>query len=408
MNQLILYDLFAEIRADQQGVTPGLEEYYLFLDLLAEGYPMRTFDDLAFVLETIWLKSHNQKEKFRQMLEKRREVLMAVVNMLQATVPVIQTPGNDVKAGGTENGKDTEVKDLKAKDGNDNDPNVPKKIDGEEQLKKEDKTPPSGIPGDDEEEIKFSLGDRQAGYSGLLQFDQQKNTTPLQEIPYLFTNDYFPVNNRNMRQAWRNLKDKKEGTDTDEIDIRLTIDKAAEQGYFSDFYFEKTIINQVKLFVFIDRSESMVAVEEFGRELCNTAKLSEIHERLKPLYFYELPQMDAIMDDYIVVSEDWTKSFRIKKLFSGLNKKNIVVMIYSDAGSLKNNYDEERIEKTRSFINYLHQQTAYIAWLNPAPKNRWKETNAAPLSNEVRMFETERRALESAIEALKGKLTVNN
>ncbi|HEV7780437.1 MAG TPA: hypothetical protein VGO58_04180, partial [Chitinophagaceae bacterium] len=139
----------------------------------------------------------------------------------------------------------------------------------------------------------------------------------------------------------------------------------------------------------------------------NTAIQSGMHEKLVPFYFFETPQRDILHDDHLLTSEDWTSSIRLKRLFSGINKKNIVVMIYSDAGALKNNYDPDRVSRTLAFIDQLHHLAAYIVWVNPAPENRWPGTNAEPISLGIPMYETERSAVVTAISVLKGKAPVS-
>ena len=62
----LLYNFFNEIRSEGVLVSPGLEEYYLFIQLLkTPGFTINSFDEMVFVLETIWLKSHKKKQKFK-------------------------------------------------------------------------------------------------------------------------------------------------------------------------------------------------------------------------------------------------------------------------------------------------------------------------------------------------------
>jgi uncharacterized protein with von Willebrand factor type A (vWA) domain len=231
---------------------------------------------------------------------------------------------------------------------------------------------------------------------------------PLLDKPYLFTNDYFPVASRQLQQMWRSLKNRQEGRDSEEMNIIRTIEYTAEQGYFSRFLYDRQLLNQLQLFVFLDQGESMVAMQEFGLELCLTAKLSDVHSRLEPYYFNRLPLSDLPTDDYIFTSEDWTRSFTMRKMFSKFNRKDIVVLIYSDAGALRDELDPDRVLRTRQFVRRLYDLTGYIAWLNPAPMNRWEGSNAGLISGELPMFEANRNGLENAIAALKGKLIVKN
>jgi len=69
---------------------------------------------------------------------------------------------------------------------------------------------------------------------------------------------------------------------------------------------------------------------------------------------------------------------------------------------------QDEKERAETFIKHLNHVAGYIAWLNPAPKFRWTDTNAALIANHLPMFETSRSDIENAITALKGKLTLKN
>ena len=112
----------------------------------------------------------------------------------------------------------------------------------------------------------------------------------------------------------------------------------------------------------------MVACEEFGKELVKTAVESNVHRATKPYFFYNIPLVHSDpMQGYIVYNEQRTKAFTTASLFKGISKKNIVLLIYSDAGAIKGNMEEERIKAATHFLKYICKHTAYAAWLNPAP-----------------------------------------
>lgn len=408
MNKPLLYDLYNEIRMDKQWIAPGMEEYYLLVDLLhSKNFKINSFDDFAFVLETIWLKSHHQKEKFRNMLEVRRVWICEIVEVLQKDM---STP---VKSTSTDNKPETidsPVNETEINDaGGDAENKEGKNKTNEDAIDKNNNEINSTEPVSTDGSTSFSLGNMESGKTGTLNFQANTdNDKSLAEIPYLFTNEYLPVKSRQLQQAWRTLKNNQDGPNTSEINISKTIEHTAKQGYFNAFLNDKKFINQLHLFIFLDQSESMIAVEEFGNELTATAKLSDLHPQLVPWYFYQLPQKDEKLNDYTVRNEDWTRTSNLRKLFAKLNKKDIVVLIYSDAGTLKDQLDIERCEKTIKFIRHLYLNTGYLAWLNPAPKNRWKETNAELISEYVPMFETNKADVENAIAALKGKLSILN
>jgi hypothetical protein len=399
MNQPLLFDLFDEIRKDKLFGNPGLEEYYLVFELIRKKYRITDFDELKFVLEAIWLKNHAQKERFSSLLDARKNSLLEFVKSLEqakqqrqpgVTAPV--DPLNVAPAGGgserpaTRPGQSTPSTRI---------PDTPAPI-----------TPDLDI------KTSFSMGTARENSRTLSISAQSSKIKNTLEIPFLFTNDYFPVKRRHLQQTWRGLKNKLDAGETSELDLQNTIRHIANQGYFSDLIFYRRNINEVELFILLDKSESMMAELEFGKEICTAASLSNVHTQVEPWYFYEVPQMNGD-GEYTLFNEDNTRSIAIKKLLTTRNKKNrfilkknVVVLVYSDCGSLAKNFDEKKTKAIEEFISFLYQNTAYIAWLNPAPRERWKWTNSERLSNLVPMFETTRTDTENAIAALKGRIHI--
>jgi uncharacterized protein with von Willebrand factor type A (vWA) domain len=411
MTNTVLYDLFQEIRSDKQWIAPGLEEYFLLMSLLKDAqYPITNFDSLAFVLETIWLKSHQHKDKFRALLEKRRTALVEMAADMHQTFNT--------------NTKDAKKEELKPKDLSP----IP------EDLKKEEKKEgrlQNETPTKDEAEqktkqdianktevnnlqsqsgtISFSLN-TQATHTGKafqMQLDAAEKK-PILQTAYSFTNDYFPVKSRQLQQAWRLLKNKQDGPDTMEISIPKTIAVVAKNGFFNQFAFQKQMINHTRLFIFTDQAETMMAEEAFGKELAQAALENGIHNDTENWYFHKVPEYMQQKSDYAVTNADWTKKINLAHLFKKIAKKNIAVLIYSDAGALLGELDEERIDETIKFVKDLLKRTAYTVWVNPAPKSRWRATNAEAIAQFVPMFETHRTDLENAITTLKGKLLITS
>ncbi|MEJ0029962.1 MAG: hypothetical protein WDO15_06170 [Bacteroidota bacterium] len=267
--------------------------------------------------------------------------------------------------------------------------------------------------------VTISTASESTGETLSVNAEDKNDPVPDIKVPFVFTNNYLPVSDRQLWQAWRVLKKNEKRNDTSELDIELTVKTTAKQGHFIDFSYKKKVYNRVRLFIFIDRSESMIALQEFGRELCLSAQKSEIHSNTEsdstlmwtqagakaaevtPWFFYRTPARKK--GEFILEAEDEKEKRTLSDLFAGINKKNIVVLIYSDAGSLVNETEGKRLQKTKDFLDDLSRRTAYVSWLNPAPRYRWENTNAMDLEEEVSMFETTRTDLENSIAALKGK-----
>lgn len=406
MSQPLLYDLYQTLRDDKQWLAPGLDEYYLLFELMRSDYPIDSFRDIAFALETIWVKNPAQKENFRQLMEQRRieiegwaaylkkEQEQPDTSIKPETAPVLPALAD------TQNGT-PDVKNGVEPDA----VNVTDKKEGVTETSSKEIVQPDAVA-EEYGDTQFTIGIDEKGKQAMLIFDKPTTDTPLNEMPFLFTNDYFPVSSRQLQQAWRTLRNKQEGNKNNMPDIGKTIKATAERGYFTWFEFERDILNDLELFIFIDQRESMVAEEAFGIELSITAKLSDLHTEAKPWYFYKAPQKTAEIDDYILASEEGTRAVTLNELFARLDKKNILVLIYSDAGCLEKDDDDERLARLRAFINHLYNRVAYLAWLNPAPAARWANTNAAYLLEDVPMFTTGRAGIINSISALRGKAMI--
>lgn len=394
MNQPFLLALYNEISRDKQWVCPGLEAYFLVLDLLQSGKARpRTFDEMAFLLETLWLKSERHQERFRQLLERRRQGILEFIQWQQTQVDLPSGPGV-----------------IKPQEEN-HEPATPlaKEEQGPDPVAAEVIPPPVDVPVPAEAApgpISFSLAGGNASSASTFSVQQQEqNIIPKQEVPFLFTNDYFPVKNRHLQQAWRSLKSySTEGKKTDILDLPGTIKLTAQKGYFSDLRYQSAPDNRLHVFLFLDRGPGMIAVASFGKELWDT--LPQHQQWPEPLYFYDLPRYEEQYNDYVLFTEDQEKDISLRRLFAGLHRKDIAVLIYSDAGALTNDDDPQRLEQTRQFMKHLYRYCARLSWINPAPAHRWADTNAGVLSTELPMFDTGRTEVEQAIAVLKGKFSI--
>jgi uncharacterized protein with von Willebrand factor type A (vWA) domain len=418
VSKLVLYDIFEELRKEKQLVGPGLEEYLEFVQLIKSEYVIRDFEHLSFVLETMWTNSIGGTRKLKELLAERKEQLRDFLKYLdsvhdqqeeqESVIPEFPKSSPDKEASRAgDNSKLTGEKSNSSKGGN-------LESVGNDEFK-------SGSTSSETGSLQFSVGGE--GASTNLAIGKDKTVVPNAISSFIFSNDYFPIKDRDLQQAWRSLKSVEEQDSNRELDVKATIVKTAEQGMFSNFVFEKRKVNKIRLFVFIDRSESMIAVEAFGKELCVAAGKSQMHSNVyndnflrqmtpgsvkmevKPWYFFNAPVAKKDIG-YFLFDEESQNTKSLSALFSGINKRNIVVLIYSDAGALKNDFEQGRIEQTKAFLTELYKRTAYVSWLNPAPRYRWEGTNAGELRKMVPMFESTRGNVESAVSALKGKIQV--
>lgn len=394
MEHPFLLTLYREISRDKQWINPGTDAYFRLLQLLQSGEaPLHTFDDMVFLLETLWLKSEQHRDRFRALLEQRRNAIQDFINWQSEQAEMqdqqsLQPTGilrDDVppSSDATPTRQQQQTREEQKK----------------EPLQQEETAAPAVAAS-----ITFTLSDDKPAHSGIFSLQADGTVKPRQQQSFLFTNDYFPVKNRQLQQAWRSLKSYSgKGLQTDHIDFPKTIEMTARKGFFSALSFERAADSRLQVLLLLDRGQSMLAMEAFGKELWQTMPQQE--QWPEPLYFRDLPRYDAYNKDYFLMAGDEGKKIALRKLFSGLHRKDIAVLIYSDAGALLQDDDAERLEHTRAFLAQLYGFCARISWINPAPRERWDDTNAGILSQELPMFDTGRNAVEQAIAVLKGKFS---
>lgn len=409
-----LLDLFTEIRADGSWISPGLEEYFMVLSLIKSGkYPIQNFSDLAFLLETSWLKSYEKREKFRDLLERRRTEILNFADYIQELNNKEQSFMN----------LDPPMEDdaLKA------DENVQLKKNINKNQNKVDPEYPDFQPGasnqpiqddDNSDDYNEHVEGKRVGTSNenLVSFiipnylrlrhspaAERIVVSEVYNTPFIFTNDYFPVKNRQLQQLWRTLKNKIEGNNSMEVNFEGTISKIAQKGYFTGFSFQRYFNNRFQLFILLDDCEAMVGVSDFGTELIHTAKESQMHQEFKPWFFSELPTYNDGINDYLLYNKDRTRKRSIRQLFSGLVAKNILVVIYSEGGAFLGKKDEVQIKQMNKFLNFLKRHCGQSVWLNPAPRERWNGSSAGVYARQIPMFDTSRRDLDRSASTLRGK-----
>jgi hypothetical protein len=388
-----LENLFSDIRKDPKMTDPGLTSYFELIEVLRSGRAgVRTFGDMAFLLEACWLKSQDQQVRFRELINMRREGLTALLeafleNTNQETVEGASGSVNIIGKPEPTVTQDTVIETQET---------------GREMNE---------VQTEDVVRTEEQLG----SYHFVLDTGSSENHVQVTGPPvqrgahhrnFLFTRDYLPVGNRQLRQAWRSLQLESPGGDTDRLDMIKTVNFSAKQGFFSDFFYRKKKVNQLKIFFFIDSGSSMLAEESMCEELLRTAQASHIGNAVVPLYFKDIPQFDLKQNDWIFTDKNEMESFYLKRLCLQLPKRNVAALVLSEAGTLREDNDPAKLTVTQSFVQALHRQIESVIWINPAPKSRWTNNRSLYLATQVGLFDSNRSDIEKAIASLSGKQVI--
>ncbi len=400
MNPPFLYALYQSLARDQALLGTSLHEYYALLELVASGrYPIRSFGELQFVLESLWAKSLEQRGMLRELMGARRLAIEEWLKALETAQVDVASQRGEVEDGqrGTTESASREAGQIDTKDAL-APPPAPLR---DAPAPSEDKR---AIERQQPAAMGFSISREQLPQGVLLKLRHGETPpTPMNRSPFHFGNAYHPVAGRQLQQAWRTLKHNRPGVLSSEVDIARTVAQTAKQGYFSTLRYVRHVDNHVRLILLLDGGANMVAVESFGDELFNAARDSKRHADLRAGYFQRLPRWDNVDGDYVFSNAIGTAKIRLCDMVKGMNKKDIAVLIYSDAGALGFEYDEQRRQEWLDVLDALRTRTGYVAWVNPAPKHRWAASTASGLAARVSMFEADRTGIEQAIATLRGK-----
>ena len=140
----------------------------------------------------------------------------------------------------------------------------------------------------------------------------------------------------------------------------------------------------------------MVPFHHLSRQLIDKAKRGGNIKQVSVYYFQNYPEK------YLYSEPTRLKAELITNFLESIDKKTSVLIV-SDAGAARGNYNPERVKDTQKFIEQLQQSVNYYAWLNPMPNDTWEYTTAGEIARFVPMFEMSREGFSTAIHTLRGR-----
>lgn len=224
----------------------------------------------------------------------------------------------------------------------------------------------------------------------------------VEKSKFLFTNNYFPLDDRKIQQNIRAFPSFRRVINSLEMDVEATINKMIEKGFFNDIVFKKSKKSISSLLLLIDHEGSMVAFNQLSEKIRKELekvllpKVKIANPALLTFYFYN------VWGDYLFENKTHTKYKELDKETRSLKNKQANIIIISDAGAAKGTYNRKRVDATASLLLELKDCTSKIAWLNPMPTERWKNTSAEVISKIIAMFEANETGIKNAVRFLKG------
>lgn len=383
----ILLSLFKELR--KWGLPLGVEEYMLAVQALQAGFGIGDRNSLKRLCCTLWIKSEKEADLLKRLLDEIIE--RSPVEISQSTSTELpQTEGElSQKTQPQTSSKEPEKSPTSSTPSpvseisKQSSPLTP--LEQPEQPVSQPTSPPE-IPLDIDEPEQVIQAMRQSGSNSLEMSYYRQNSV----------DEYLPVTPRQIKQSWRFLRRRvREGT-LEELDVEGTVEKICREGVLLEPVMMPSYRNRAELVLLVDQGGSMVPFHHLSRQLIDKAKQDGNITQIGVYYFYNYPEK------YLYTDPNRLRYQLVTDILESIDSRT-AVLIVSDAGAARGNFNKDRVEYTVKFLKQLEQSVSYYAWLNPMPNDSWQDTTAGEIAHFVPMFEMSREGLNAAINTLRGR-----
>ena len=347
IEELPLLDIFNSLR-QRHGLLLGVDEYLAVLRSLQAGFGIGSRQEVEQLCCLVWAKSEEESRLIRRLFEQMWRYSPA-------------ESGNEDKRSTDET-------------------QTPEQSRSDEPLPELETHPsPTPEPVQAVQAVRSSRRDRE-----------------MKRPRYSLLTEYFPVTKRQMKQSWRSLRRLvREGVPI-ELDVEATVAKMGRESILLEAVLMPPRSNRTDLVLLIDQEGSMVPFHELSRQLVETAQRGGRLRQLRVFYFHDYP------DEYLYRHPAMLNAQPMSEVLEEIGEQ-AAVLIVSDGGAARGNFDQERIESTKVWIKQLEQSVRYCAWLNPMPNECWQHTTAGEIARLLPMFEMSRQGMNAAISILRGR-----
>jgi len=347
LEELPLLDIFNSLR-QRHGLLLGVDEYLAVLRSLQAGFGIGSRQEVEQLCCLVWAKSEEESRLIRRLFEQMWRYSPA-------------ESGNEDKRSTDET-------------------QTPEQSRSDEPLPELETHPsPTPEPVQAVQAVRSSRRDRE-----------------MKRPRYSLLTEYFPVTKRQMKQSWRSLRRLvREGVPI-ELDVEATVAKMGRESILLEPVLMPPRSNRTDLVLLIDQEGSMVPFHELSRQLVETAQRGGRLRQLRVFYFHDYP------DEYLYRHPAMLNAQPMSEVLEEIGEQ-AAVLIVSDGGAARGNFDQERIESTKVWIKQLEQSVRYCAWLNPMPNECWQHTTAGEIARLLPMFEMSRQGMNAAISILRGR-----
>ncbi len=370
-----LLALFEELR--RKGVPLGVSEYLDTIALIQAGFGLssedsqvKDKDNFKQLLQLLWTKSQEDQELFDELFD----------NQFQQFFIDIEERAKEKEGDGGDRG-------------------------GKEVIKTpSQKIPPIGLVdppvtphsvSSEGEKTSQGKGEEQPVILPPLKPPQKRSDRTIAPRHYQLI-PQFPMSQRDMAGAWRQLRRPQRVGVPEELDVDATIDSFARSGFLIRPVLRPRRRNLSRLVVLVDRQGSMTPFHPWIDTAIESIIRGGLLGRVSFYYFHDCPEI------FLYRHPNLTGTLLLETVLAE-QVMGSSVLIISDAGAAQGYFDSLRVSDTKEFLHKLHSHTYLYAWVNPMPKKRWVATTAEDIARLVPMFPLDREGLNDAVNILRGQ-----
>ncbi len=240
--------------------------------------------------------------------------------------------------------------------------------------------------------------------------------------------EMFPLNHREVAQAFRRLRRPARIGPPTELDIDATVAMRSRWGVPTPPVMVPRRRNTAHLGVFVDAHPAMRPYRPFVDMVCDAVLQAGLLRRAMRFYFHELPVAEAgrsVLDELpvggftpvldavlgriapatageVYFDPALERPLAWAELLRTL-EPGTAVLVVSDADAARGGFDLNRLHDMLAFARALRRHGATLAWLNPLPRALWARSTAAQLARHVPMYVLDRAGVLRAVNALRGQ-----
>ncbi|MDY6783722.1 MAG: hypothetical protein SW833_14470 [Cyanobacteriota bacterium] len=368
LEDLPLLDIFNSLR-QRHGLPLGVDEYLAVLRSLQAGYSMGSRQDVEQLCCLVWAKTEEEHRLVRRLCQQMWRHSPAKSGSMENRLSEAAEPSPPSSPSAKLEDSSAEMPEME--------------------------TPPADEPSEWETQPSLTPEPVQA----VQAVRSSRRDRELKRPRHSLRTEYFPVTKRQMKQCWRYLRRPvREGVPT-ELNVEATVAKMGREGIFLEPVLMSPRTNRTDLVLTIDQEGSMVPFHPLSRQLVETAQRGGRLRQTRVFYFHDYP------DEYLYRHPALLEAQPMSEVLEEMGDR-AAVLIVSDAGAARGNFDRERVESTEDWIGQLQQSRRYCAWLNPMPEESWPNTTASEIARLLPMFEMSRQGMSAAINVLRGRYFV--